>query len=59
MEASLDPTPAEIAERSAEIREAWSDRERAKRASRWARVAWLPPLWADVEDRNEPERGWN
>lgn len=53
-----DPTLAEIAERCLEVQAQWNETQRRSRAVGPV-AGWLPPLWPDVEDRNEPERGWN
>jgi hypothetical protein len=45
---ATDPTPEQIRERTAEIRQKWSPRERERRA-RLKRVIWLPPVIRELD----------
>jgi hypothetical protein len=43
-----DPTPDEIRERTAAIRQGWTPRERARRSG-IKRIRWTPPVFRDVD----------
>jgi hypothetical protein len=45
---ATDPTPEQIRERTAEIRQTWSPRERARR-TRLKRVTWMPPVVSELD----------
>ena len=45
---AMDPTPEQIRERSLEIREKWSPRERARRLG-VKRAAWMPPVVSELD----------
>lgn len=50
---TYEPTPEQIAQAAAEIRDGWSDAEHAKRWRGLGRVDWLPPDYRGVEDGAE------
>lgn len=45
---AMDPTPEQIRERSLEIRNRWSPRERARRLG-VKRASWMPPTISELE----------
>ena len=45
---AMDPTPDQIRERSLEIRNKWSPRERARRLG-VKRASWMPPMISELE----------
>lgn len=45
---ATDPTPEQIRQRTAEIRQKWTPRERARRA-RLKRVIWMPPVIRELD----------
>jgi hypothetical protein len=45
---ATDPTPDQIRERSLEIRDRWSPRERARRLG-VRRASWMPPVISELE----------
>lgn len=51
-----DPTPEEIRQRCAEIREGWDEREEARRRGvDWKTPGWLPDVFPGGEIEVEPE----
>lgn len=45
---ATDPTPEQIRERTAEIRQRWTPRERARRSG-IKRIKWMPPMISELE----------
>ncbi len=45
---AMDPTPQQIRERSKEIRDQWSPRERARRLG-IKRADWMPPVICELD----------
>ena len=45
---AMDPTPEQIRERSLEIRNRWTPRERARRQG-FKRANWMPPVISELE----------